>query len=135
MKGRYSEWIVAQRLPDRPCGLCESVSRRMVAAFPELRLVRGHFNPWGETKQFPHWWCVESDGTIVDPTAAQFIGVGPGDYVEHIGDEPTGRCLECGLYTFNGESFCDRACAEAWATWLNALPPLPARDLPAEGDR
>lgn len=131
----YQQWIEAQNLPEQPCGLCESVSRRMVAAFPELRLVRGHYMPWAESKLYPHWWCVAPDGTIVDPTAAQFAAVGPGDYREHVGDEPTGRCLECGLYTFHGQSFCDESCAAAWRDWIAALPPLSESEPLGAGDR
>ena len=128
MREHYAAWVAAQNLPERPCGLCESVSRRMVSAFPELRLARGHFVPWGETKQHPHWWCVDASGTVVDPTAAQFDGVGPGDYVEHTGEEPTGRCLYCGLYAFNGRSFCDDACARAWADATTAMCPYPTAE-------
>lgn len=40
----------------------------MVEAFPELKRVRGHYHcPWLSKAQ-PHWWCVDPDGNIVDPT-------------------------------------------------------------------
>jgi hypothetical protein len=113
-KMRYSEWITDQGLPPRPSGLCHVVAAQMVEAFPELRLVRGHFEPWEGTRKWPHWWCQTSDGTVVDPTAGQFAGLGPGDYVEHVGKEPTGRCYQCGLYVFHGEPFCDAICGDTW---------------------
>lgn len=122
MSEQHEQWIAAQNLPPQPCGLCEFVSRRMVEQFPDLRLARGHFAPWGEQRRYPHWWCVAVDGTVVDPTAAQFDGVGPGDYVEHGGPEPTGKCLHCGEYTYAGASFCDRTCTRGWQTWMEARP-------------
>lgn len=129
----YAEWIESQQLPQLPCGMCEHVSREMAVAFPELRLARGHYIPWAETKHYPHWWCVTPDGVVVDPTAGQFVGVGPGDYVEHVGDEPTGRCYECGVYVFTGEPFCDATCRRAWDESVAAISaPLPA---PPQEDR
>jgi hypothetical protein len=114
---QYAAWVEAQNLPECPAGLCHSVAVQMREAFPELTLVRGHYVVWGDEKQYPHWWLTTPDGEIVDPTAAQFGGM-PGEYVPHVGDEPTGRCLDCGLYVFHGRSFCDDTCARAWKTWI-----------------
>ena len=69
-------------------GRCATASAAMVAVFPELRRVRGHYNG------VPHWWCVAPDGTIVDPTARQFVP--GGTYVEYHGPDPLGKCMNCG---------------------------------------
>ncbi len=116
MKQEYADWIADQDLPQCPAGLCHIVASQMTDAFPELRLVRGHFAPWDgpRSRKWPHWWCETAEGAVIDPTVAQFAGLGPGDYVEHNGKEPTGRCLECGLYVFNAGSFCDDVCARRW---------------------
>jgi len=111
MDPRYQAWIDAQGLPDYPVGLCYTVSTKMAEAFPELVLTRGHVTmpcPDQGLKRWPHWWLVAPDGSIVDPTAAQFPGATPKDYEEEPpnAEEPTGKCLECGAYTYRGDSFC-----------------------------
>lgn len=122
MKPEYAQWIrdwVAERrsrtLP-RDCpesllvrGGCGTATEDMVKAFPELRRVRGHY---GSSE---HWWCVTPDGTIVDPTAAQFE---PGrEYVEYVGPDPVGKCMGCGAYVWEshprfGSSACSTECGE-----------------------
>lgn len=73
-------------------GKCREMSEALCAADPTLTLVRGHYfcPEWGEQA---HWWCQRPDGTIVDPTAAQFPSKGSGDYVPFDG---TVECSECG---------------------------------------
>jgi hypothetical protein len=58
------------------------------------RLVRGYYHePIWNTAE-PHWWCVDSEGTIHDPTAKQFPSGGiPSFYEEFDG---TVSCAECG---------------------------------------
>lgn len=107
----YAEWIAAN-VPALPVGMCAAMTERMAIAFPELTRTRGHFQPCGETREYPHWWLVDGDGTVIDPTAAQFNG--PGDYVPHEGPEPTGRCIECGGYCFTGQPVCGATCARAF---------------------
>lgn len=95
----------------------------MVAAFPELKRVRGHYfcSIWG---QRAHWWCEAPDGTIIDPTSSQFPSKdetaprGFGVYVpwKEGEEEPTGKCQNCLDYTYGGATFCSDTCeAEAIA--------------------
>jgi len=74
-------------------GKCKEMCEALVEDNPKLRMVRGHyFCPVWNTKE-PHWWCVDEDGDIVDPTARQFGSKGHGDYIEFDG---TIDCEECG---------------------------------------
>ena len=74
-------------------GKCKEMSEALCAADPTLTLVRGHyFCPiWNSDE--PHWWCTKPDGTIVDPTAAQFPSKGAGIYIPFDGIV---ECAECG---------------------------------------
>lgn len=54
-------------------GKCREMSEKAVLEDPTLTLVRGfYFCPIWNSEE-PHWWCKRADGTIVDPTAAQFL--------------------------------------------------------------
>lgn len=113
----YSVWIAANVEGDG-YGKCAEVTQAMAAAFPELKRVRGHYYCliWGERS---HWWLVAPDGSIVDPTAAQFPTKGNGEYVEWTeGDEePTGKCANCGGYVYGG-TVCSSACYSAMVDYL-----------------
>lgn len=93
----YEEWIVdwARRRNGHVAHRCVEATREMVEAFPELRRVAGWCCYSGGFEQ-EHFWCVAPDGTIVDPTAAQFENIEgyrefqPGDEVR------VGRCMNCG---------------------------------------
>ena len=76
-------------------GLCASASKELAAAFPTLRIVRGHVSGVLIGRR-GHWWCEDPDGTIYDPTRRQFPG--PMDYEEwQPGTEVrVGRCMNCG---------------------------------------
>ena len=82
-------------------GKCESVCKQMKEVFPELELVRGHYwcYVWGERE---HWWLTVESGEVIDPTAIQFPSKGLGCYEvwDESKEEPTGKCPECGEYTF-----------------------------------
>jgi hypothetical protein len=104
---RYQEWI-AENVPASPRGYCNEMTASMVEEFPELRRVRGHYVDVDD-RRHPHWWCVTPDGEIVDPTAAQF-GVF-GEYVEHVGQEPIGKCINCGGYCYDEACVCSDECA------------------------
>lgn len=73
-------------------GKCKEMSEALVAGDPSLTLVRGYYycTVWGKQA---HWWCKKADGTIVDPTRAQFPPRGVGEYVEFDG---TVECANCG---------------------------------------
>jgi hypothetical protein len=113
----YTPWIAAH-LPADPRGQCAAVTEAMAAAFPELRRVRGFYECPIEGRR-PHWWMATRAGLIIDPTACQFPSNGIGLYVEHVGPEPTGQCLNCGSLLFGaGLEFCNAECAWETAQFL-----------------
>ena len=73
-------------------GKCKEMSEALVASNPCLKLVRGHYYcPIWNTDE-PHWWAVDSEGKIHDPSAKQFPSKGLGIYTEFSG---TVTCSEC----------------------------------------
>lgn len=123
MSDAYKSWIEAN--VDKPLGACHETSTAMVKAFPELRQARGHYYCafWGERE---HWWCVDADGTVVDPTAAQFPSEGNGHYEEldPNAPEPIGKCLECGAYTYRtspSSHACSDECEASTDDYLDDL--------------
>lgn len=72
-------------------GKCKEMSEALVAADPSLKLVRGHYicPMWGEQA---HWWTVRVDGSVNDPTAAQFPSGGLGEYVPFDGFVECANC-------------------------------------------
>lgn len=118
MNQAYADWIAAN--VTETYGKCHEVSQAMAAAFPELRLVRGHYYciAWGERG---HWWLATPDGSIVDPTAAQFPSKGTGEYVEWDDSqpEPTGRCPQCGELCYDGDYLCSDACHVAYVAYCS----------------
>jgi hypothetical protein len=74
-------------------GKCREMSGAAVADDPNLRLARGwYYDPiWGEQE---HWWTVRPDGTIYDPTSAQFPQGGITAFYEEF--QGTLSCVECG---------------------------------------
>ena len=73
-------------------GRCREMAEAAVANDPTLTLVRGHYycHHWGEQQ---HWWTTRPDGSVYDPTAAQFPSLGAGEYVPFDGML---NCAECG---------------------------------------
>jgi hypothetical protein len=93
---RYAEWIAAYSIRQDGIllGKCREAVADMLAAFPELREVRGHVHcMWGKRG---HFWTQDLDGSIVDPTRAQFPGgIEYEPWVE--GSEVrVGKCMNCG---------------------------------------
>lgn len=112
MKEKYWKWIRLNALD--PKGNCRKYAHAMKEAFPELILVRGHYRCLVEGLE-AHWWCVDpDDNTIVDPTAAQFLDLGLGEYIpwDESQPEPTGKCLNCGGLAYNGEYHCSPKCEQ-----------------------
>jgi hypothetical protein len=109
MKQQYVDWIAEN--VEETYGKCMEATKRMQTTFGELRLVRGHYYclVWGERE---HWWLVDPDGEIVDPTAKQFPSKGTGPYVEwdESQPEPTGICPNCGGYVYDGGTVCGEKC-------------------------
>ena len=102
----YSKWIEARYpTPESAHLACVQATLDMVACFPELTRVKGHVYT-SEGYYRPHWWCLDPEGNIIDPTGHQFGPGGPVKYDEHEGEEPHGKCLDCGnlLYREQGDT-------------------------------
>jgi hypothetical protein len=110
----YQAWIGKWLRKNDPYGKCHEASIEMQEQFPHLRLVRGHYHDvmWGERE---HWWLVDDDENIVDPTATQFPSKGSGHYYELPDDakEPLGKCMNCGEYCYENRNFCSDGCERA----------------------
>lgn len=113
----YAEWIegYVSAQPNRFVrGKCAEATEAMLKVFPELRRVCGFvLTHWGEDQ---HWWCVAPDGSIVDPTKAQFPWVANYEEVDPSAPHrpiPTGACMDCGGPAFNGDTFCSKECERA----------------------
>jgi len=119
MQEKYKKWI--EDNVTEAYGKCAEVTAAMVAAFPELTRVRGHYYcyGWGERT---HWWLTAPDGSIVDPTKDQFPSKGNGEYVPLPANapEPTGKCPNCGELIYNGGDFCDDHCGHAYVAFIHA---------------
>ncbi len=104
----YQEWIDQV---DETCGTCKTVTKKMAEEFPELRRVRGHYHCWIWGKR-AHWWLIEPGDEVIDPTADQFPSKGQERYEEwdEGQPEPTGKCLNCGEYCYNGDQVCSERC-------------------------
>lgn len=122
----YEEWIAEN--VDRGYGKCREVVGRMVRAFPDLRRACGfyHCPAWGRRE---HWWCVDREGKVVDPTRAQFPSAEPGLGVNRYEELdltnpadrariPTGVCMDCGGPVYGGDTFCDATCEEQTMAYL-----------------
>lgn len=75
-------------------GKCLEECEKLVEQDSSLKLVRGYYyEPLWNTKE-QHWWCVDRNGNIVDPTRLQF----PSEGVEEFYEEFDGyvECSQCG---------------------------------------
>jgi hypothetical protein len=116
----FGRWI-SENVPEA-YGKCAEVTIAMQATFPELRRVRGHYYcpVWGERE---HWWLIDAEGEIVDPTAKQFPSGGLGEYVEwdESQPEPTGMCPNCGGHCYGGESVCSEKCGIEYVAYCSSF--------------
>lgn len=130
----YEEWIAdwARRRNGHVAHRCVEATREMVEAFPELRRVAGWCDHAGGSQE--HFWCLAPDGHIIDPTAAQFVGIEgyrefqPGDTVR------VGRCMNCGDSIYApvgslkdpkyGRSVCGEECESQLLSELNGAHPV-----------
>lgn len=132
MKETYKQWIedYLSRNNGSGYGKCKQASEEMVKEFPELKMVCGHvYTDWGKRS---HWWTVDADGSIVDPTVSQFDFVyeyepwNPGQEVR------VGKCMNCGdeiwkkvdsLENIHRESICSSECNDAMIEYLDGSGP------------
>lgn len=124
-KAEYTKWIseyLARTSFVR--GTCKKATSEMVKEFPELRQAAGFVDVhWGTEE---HFWCVAPDGTIVDPTEAQYGPVGVIHYEEldlnnpeDVKRIPTGKCPNCGEPSFEHRYFCSDECGTSYAAYIN----------------
>lgn len=104
---------------------CSNFTKKFVQRFPHLKRVAGFYcveDDLNAVEMLPgteHWWCVDVDGTIVDPTAEQFSQ--PGPYVpldEKVHFVRVGRCHNCGIDIYGllseaPQSVCSDECRDA----------------------
>jgi hypothetical protein len=130
----YGAWIKAyvDRHNGSVLGRCHDAVKEMHAAFPELRVVRGHVYVLGiHAGGRAHWWLETPEGAVVDPTESQFPAVlsyeewKPGDPVR------IGKCMDCGQEIWEGVTsldnvrirrFCDANCEQSFASSLTGAP-------------
>jgi len=106
-----SEAIDIWLLYNEPKGNCYEASVYMNLAFPELKMVRGHY---GGRR---HWWNVTPHGVIVDATRSQFDFTA--EYVAYCGAQVYGKCCECGGHVYvPGGHFCCEACEDTYLAML-----------------
>jgi tetratricopeptide (TPR) repeat protein len=112
MQKKYSNWIEKYRKMNKISNKCRDVTEKMVAEFPELTRKRGiiHLLNTEENETRPHWWCVDPDGEIIDPTASQYPFVLEYEEWDENHGEPTGKCLCCGNFVSDFNTFCNDAC-------------------------
>ena len=126
MEAKYLSWV-EQNVEGDGYGECDHYTRVMQEAFPELRRARGFYYCfiWGERQ---HWWLVDPNGSIVDPTAAQFPSRGTCAYRELSDEEverevPIGKCANCGEPTYRhgySSDFCSENCGISYIAYINA---------------
>ncbi len=108
-------------------GLCYKAAHDMAEAFPSLAVVSGHalcLYPWGKRG---HWWCVEPNGTIVDPTAKQFPAIGRYEPYTEGDDIRLGKCMSCGDEIWGSDPeavystiLCSKDCAESYGAYCSS---------------
>lgn len=98
--------------PEACRGKCAEITLQIVNEHPGLIRVRGHYVCPIMERSFPHWWLKTESGFIIDPTSAQFLSNGTGEYAEHDEalQEPTGKCLNCGNYCYGINTACSETC-------------------------
>jgi hypothetical protein len=118
----YKLWV-KQHYPNAKAatGQCHQAAKAMVKEFPELRLARGFVST--PDAELTHWWCVDQEGDVIDPTRHQFPLV---FWYTEISDDhplakyPMKKCMNCGEMYLQSEGHSyDPACDEYCFKELN----------------
>ena len=102
-----------------PSNNCMTFTRRFAEQFSDLKRVCGfYYAPNFAASHGEHWWLVDQQGAVVDPTADQFASAGTGHYVPYDPEKHQvvkGKCMHCGqgLFSRIGAYPCSRECDEA----------------------
>ena len=125
MDPKYAEWISDWLSKNNPYGKCEEAATAMAEIFENLTIVKGHvYCDWGKRS---HWWCVDTQGTIVDPTKSQFGSITEYDPWEPGNEVCAGKCMNCGeeiwvtiqsLDNSVHESICSKKCEAEFEEYL-----------------
>lgn len=103
-------------------GKCKEFCEALIIERPELTMVRGYYYEPNWNREEAHWWCVDSIGTIIDPTRKQFPSGGIACFYRPY--DGFSDCAECGKsipeaeIIFNGRYPC---CSEHCALALVGL--------------
>jgi|AMWB02.1.fsa_nt_gi hypothetical protein len=114
----YVQWISEWLQNNDPHLKCATATLEMVSAFPELTRIRGHVWLCGGYER-PHWWCIDKNGDVVDPTASQFNGIVMYEPWDESLPEPTGVCANCGGYTYNHATCCSDKCHAEYCAYIS----------------
>lgn len=74
-------------------GKCREAVEELLKERPELTAVRGYYFCPIWCRDEAHWWAVDAEGVIYDPTKLQFPSGGSGTYTPYDGNV---ACDECG---------------------------------------
>ena len=108
MNQKYKDWI--EKNVTNPEGNCHTYTKLMSETFPELRRIRGYYTPDPFSHSSPHWWLVDEQNNIVDPTINQYISPdGLYDPIDENESVPNSRCLNCGEYFYS--ETCSQICS------------------------
>lgn len=121
MKIKYNLWI-ENFVKENPKikGLCSIATEQMVKEFPDLKRVRGHVQDALITREVEHWWCIDDENNIIDPTASQFNFIISYDERDESLPEPTGKCPNCGEYCFNNNFTCSDKCSKEYHAYVTS---------------
>ncbi len=76
-------------------GGCKKECEKLIKGNSKLILVRGYYHePIWNTKE-EHFWCVDENGNIIDPTKKQFPSGGISEFYEEFNGFVD--CEECGI--------------------------------------
>jgi hypothetical protein len=110
VRPKYAEWIETNVVDEAP-GLCLEWSGLLCQVFPELSLVSGlvsiHLGG-GSFEKKGHYWCRDSNGIIVDPTARQFDNIS--EYIPEEIPVPSGFCQVCQSAVYKNNECCSVYC-------------------------
>jgi len=115
---KYREWISSYE--GDIWRKCAQVTALMADEFPELTRVRGHVEIAESDRPQQHWWLETGDGKVVDPTADQWLMIlRYHPWMEGV-EEPTGKCPECGGYSYGGRTLCSDSCESRYRAYIRA---------------